>query len=288
MDPALLREREAFKKKTLALPVVEKRKRKEEDEPAKKKIKKEPSASTSKPKEVVPKDIYAYKSLAGSSTLNFSVLAKIVKHMKQRHLVGDSEPLGLEDILDETNQLDIGPRQRHWLETEALDNNPKIEVIRDATSTKYAFKPPYKIKGWKGLRQLLDKSDRDCKGGIPIEDIQESLMNADGALKKIAESVITITRPQDKKKILFYNDRSVLLSVDEEFHKLWRSVAVDGIDEEKIEEYLQKQGITSMQDLGGKKLNPAQKRKKPNSRKGKFFKKTNDHVADMLQDYSDK
>lgn len=39
-----------------------------------------------------------------------------------------------------------------------------------------------------------------------------------------------------------------------EFQKLWRSVAVDGLDDDKIEEYLQKQGITSMQDTGVKKV----------------------------------
>ena len=39
-----------------------------------------------------------------------------------------------------------------------------------------------------------------------------------------------------------------------ELQKLWRGVAVDGMDEGKIEEYLRKQGITSMQDAGLKKV----------------------------------
>lgn len=46
--------------------------------------------------------------MAGSSQYRFGVLAKIVKHMKTRHLDGDDHPLTIEDILDETNQLDIG------------------------------------------------------------------------------------------------------------------------------------------------------------------------------------
>lgn len=52
--------------------------------------------------------IFSYKSMAGSSQYRFGVLAKIVKHMKTRHLDGDDHPLTIEDILDETNQLDIG------------------------------------------------------------------------------------------------------------------------------------------------------------------------------------
>lgn len=46
--------------------------------------------------------------MAGSSQYRFGVLAKIVKHMRTRHLDGDDHPLTIEDILDETNQLDIG------------------------------------------------------------------------------------------------------------------------------------------------------------------------------------
>lgn len=39
-----------------------------------------------------------------------------------------------------------------------------------------------------------------------------------------------------------------------EFQKLWRSVPVDSIDEDKIDEYLKKQGISSMQETGPKKV----------------------------------
>lgn len=46
----------------------------------------------------------------------------------------------------------------------------------------------------------------------------------------------------DKKKVIFYNDRTANLPIDEEFQKLWRSVAVDAMDDAKIEEYLDKQG----------------------------------------------
>lgn len=39
-----------------------------------------------------------------------------------------------------------------------------------------------------------------------------------------------------------------------EFQKLWRSVPVDSMDEEKIEDYLKRQGISSMQETGPKKV----------------------------------
>lgn len=99
--------------------------------------------------------------------------------------------------------------------------------------------------------------------------------------------IIFITRPVDKKKVLFYNDRTASLPIDEEFQKLWRSVAVDAMDDAKIDEYLEKQGIRSMQDHGLKKP-LAPKRKRVGQRK-KVFKKPrdNEHLADVLETYED-
>lgn len=51
---------------------------------------------------------------------------------------------------------------------------------------------------------------------------------------------------------IFFGFTICLLIV--EFQKLWRSVPVDSIDEEKIDEYLKKQGISSMQETGPKKV----------------------------------
>ena len=46
--------------------------------------------------------------MSGSSQYKFGVLAKIVKHLKTLHQDGADHALSLEDILDETNQLDVG------------------------------------------------------------------------------------------------------------------------------------------------------------------------------------
>lgn len=48
--------------------------------------------------------------MAGSSSYRFGVLARIVRHMKQRHQQGDDHPLTLDEMLDETNQLDVGSK----------------------------------------------------------------------------------------------------------------------------------------------------------------------------------
>ena len=71
--------------------------------------------------------------------------------------------------------------------------------------------------------------------------------------KALGDQILFVNRP-DKKKILFFNDKSCQFSVDEEFQKLWRSVTMDSMDEEKIEEHLKRPGISSMQDSGPKKV----------------------------------
>jgi transcription initiation factor TFIIE subunit beta len=174
--------------------------------------------------------------------------------------------------------------QFQWLQTEALQNNPKIEATPDH---RYCFKAVYKLKDGKSLLRLLKAQDLKGLGGVLLDDVQESLPQCDKILKNRASEIIFITRPNDKKKVLFYNDRTCNFIVDEDFQKLWRSVTVDAMDDNKIDEYLEKQGIRSMQDQGPKKpLVP--KRKKPQNKK-KMFKKPrdNEHLADVLEVYED-
>lgn len=127
-----------------------------------------------------------------------------------------------------------------WLQTEALLDNPKIEATSD---NKFLFKPPHKLKDKKSLLKLLKHYDLKSLGGIMMDDVQESLPHFEKALKSLMnQNEIVIVQRTDKKKILFYNSNITGDSVDEEFKKLWRSVAVDAMDDAKIEEYLEKQG----------------------------------------------
>jgi transcription initiation factor TFIIE subunit beta len=126
MDPALLKERAKFMNRALAQPTVEKRKSKSSHDSDKAKKAK---VSSSRPKE--PKSSSAafdYKTASGSSQMKFGILAKVVNFMKKRHQDNDTYPLSIDEILDETNQLDVGNKNKHWLITEALPKNPKILV----------------------------------------------------------------------------------------------------------------------------------------------------------------
>lgn len=280
MDPALLRERELFKKRALSTPTVEKRQAASDSGSHKKKKPKVDKESSSSSK--LSSESNGSFNIKTSSGYKFGCLAKIVNYMKTRHQNGDTHFLTLDEILDETKLLDIRMNQKQWLMNEALVSNPKIEV-RDGT---YGFKPKYNLKDKKALLRLLDKHDQLGLGGVLLEDVEEGLPNSAKAIKALGDQIIFVTRP-DKKKILFYNDKHCQFAVDEEFQKLWRSVPVDSIDEEKIEEYLKKQGISSMQETGPKKVLPIQKRKKQAGNRKRHFKTHNNHLAGLLEDYSD-
>lgn len=60
-----------------------------------------------------PKEPMNYKTMAGSSNKRFAILTKIVNFMKERHLQGEDHPLTIEEILDETSQLDIGSSNKN-------------------------------------------------------------------------------------------------------------------------------------------------------------------------------
>ncbi|XP_055966973.1 general transcription factor IIE subunit 2-like [Sorex fumeus] len=286
MDPSLQRERELFKKRALSTSGVENRSgtasSSSSSSPKKKKAKLDHGGSSgAKQNSDHSNRSLNLKALSGSSGYKFGLLAKIVNHMKTRHQRGDTHPLTLEEILDEIQHLDIGLTQRQWLMSEALVKNPKIEAING----KYAFKPKHSLKGKKGLLRLLQQHEQQGLGGILLEDIDEGLPKAQKALKAVGDQILVVNRP-DKKKIVFFNDKSCELSIDEEFQKLWRSVPVDSTDEENIAKYLRHRGLSSMQGSGPKKVAPVQRRAKPAVHKKQRWKMQNEHLAGVLKECS--
>ncbi|PAA63065.1 hypothetical protein BOX15_Mlig019484g3, partial [Macrostomum lignano] len=154
--------------------------------------------------------------------VRFNALSRIIRHMKSRHIEGQRHPLTLEEILEETKQEDLPQSVKIWLGQEALPQNPKLTMQQDGARRAYIFKPIYDFRsgrnGAKDLLKLLKQFD-ECygKGAVLKEDIEESLGNADEAIKILGHRVTVLTRTSDKKVSYFYNDPSLQLPVDEEF-----------------------------------------------------------------------
>lgn len=287
MDPALLRQRKEFMARALAQPTVEKRKYPTEKPPtadSSANLKKKPKR-LNRPTNSLSNN--SRPSSAASTGSKFGYLAQIVNFMKSRHQDDFQFPLTIDEIIDDC-KLDevVNAAQKNWLVEEALPNNPKLQVVDSPMEErKYAFKPKYQIRDKKALYKLLDRNEQRGLGGIMVEDVEESLPNAKKCIKTLLNNnkIVAITRP-DKKDVLFYNDRSCEFTVDEEFQKLWRSVNVESMEEAKIEEYLNSQGISSVQG-SSHATKPIKLRKR--AKRQKKFKAHNDHLSGVLEDYSE-
>lgn len=60
-------------------------------------------------------------------------------------------------------------------------------------------------------------------------------------MQAIAKDVLMVTRQVDKKQIIFYHDHSIQFEVHDDFKQLWRNTSVDGMQDDNIDEYLNKQ-----------------------------------------------
>lgn len=134
MDPALLRDRQAFMKKASTTLSVEKRKQpvsSHQDSPAPSSSKR-PAPSSSN---FDYKTAQLYPPGGGPNHRKFGTLSSIIRYMKNRHLEGDTHALSLEEIFDEANLSNVPPYIQAWLENEALPQNKKIETKMVSSSS---------------------------------------------------------------------------------------------------------------------------------------------------------
>jgi hypothetical protein len=87
-----------------------------------------------------------------------------------------------------------------------------------------------------------------------------------------------------KDHAYFFNDPETDYKIDSDFVSLWRLVAVDHIDENKISEYLQKHGISNVKDLAPHRPTGVPKRKAGKRRAN--TKVQNVHMGDILEEYN--
>lgn len=130
MDPALLRDRQAFLKKASSTLSVEKRKLPappHQDSPAPS-TSKRPAPSSSTNFDYKTAQLYAPGT--GPNQRKFGTLSSIIRYMKNRHLEGDTHALSLEEILEEANLSNVPPHIQAWLEGEVLPTNTKIQMIK--------------------------------------------------------------------------------------------------------------------------------------------------------------
>lgn len=219
----------------------------------------------------------SHRSVGGGSNANFLLLSKIVKHMKMRHQERETQPLKLDEILEEMKQTDLEARTKAWLQSFALKSNLKIECVKD---DRYIYKPEYNIRGRKSLEGLLDEHRRFGLGGICVDDVEESLAHYEKILELLKDKMTRI-QGADKKDIIFPKLVGLGYPIRENLQQIWRSTPVDGLDENRIRDYLHKKNLSSVKN---NKPVVVQQQKKKSSRKIKA-RSDNLHLNGVLDNY---
>lgn len=110
MDPELRKQKEAFKRRAMAVPVVEKKAQKPSSELPKSKPKKKKRSGKPKP---VP--VPSSKQATHLSSNPYRILKAVVDEMRQRYTSRHYDPLNLDQILQMVNLTDLKADTRQWV-----------------------------------------------------------------------------------------------------------------------------------------------------------------------------
>ncbi|CAF0977083.1 unnamed protein product [Rotaria sordida] len=227
-----------------------------------------------------------YHTSSTSSKSRFLTLANIVEKLQERFLSGQTDAITLDEIIEESS-LTIDPSDKHWLASEALLSNEKIDVKKVDDTNKFVYKPPLDLKAPKKIHllNLLKTRHERCEGAVTVDDVRDTIpkTRADNIIDSLIKSGDVVKVTSNKKDILFYTDRAYDLRVNPEFIESWRKISVEGLDDKKIWEFLDNQGHYGLTKNAPRQALPTKSRRggrRPDTMKHNL------HVAHQLEDYS--
>ncbi|UJR31472.1 hypothetical protein I4U23_018961 [Adineta vaga] len=284
---ALFKEREKFVKRQAeeAAFLASADKRQKVDKPS--------SQKTNRPKSSLPRaktssDFIAdfHTSNSGSKPRNL-ILTKIVQKLQERYLGGQTDSVTLDEIVEESG-VTVDSSDKHWLASEALLINPKIDVERVNDVNRFIYKPPLDLKAAKKipLLNLLKSRHEKCEGTITVDDVRDTIPSnkADFIIENLVRSKDVAKVTNNKREVLFYTDRAYDLQVNPEFIDSWRRISVEGLDDKMISEFLSNQGHRVLTKNAPRLPELTTKTKRGGRRVDTM--KHNQHVAHQLEDYT--
>ncbi|BHF62290.1 Transcription initiation factor IIE subunit beta [Sparganum proliferum] len=120
MDPALVKEREAFLRRARTMQYVETARVAQQSASSSLKSSSPSPSPAKRPAPNPAQRDYLTMDARPQNQGRFALLSKVVKYMKQRHLERDVHPLSVEEILEETMLQDSPLSDVKWLETEVF------------------------------------------------------------------------------------------------------------------------------------------------------------------------
>ncbi|CAF1115545.1 unnamed protein product [Rotaria sp. Silwood1] len=228
-----------------------------------------------------------YDSSSTSSKSPFLMLKNIVEKLQERFSTGQNDPLTLDEIIQECS-LTINSSDKHWLASQALLSNEKIDVKTIDGIHRFVYKPALDLKDPKksSILKLLKARHENCEGAITVEDVRDSIekLRADKIIESVIANGHVVKVKSNKREVLFYTDNDPSFRINPKFIDSWRKISVEHLTNEQISGFIDQKGHYSLTTNAPKQL----KLQKPLKRgcQGLATVKHNQHIADQLKDYS--
>lgn len=167
-----------------------------------------------------------------------------------------------------------------------LRNHDKVIYDPNANggTGSFSFRPVHDIRS--GDRLLRFLQSQPTAQGLVVRDLRDGWPDAEDAIDQLeSEGKLLVTRNKkdNHAKMVWPNDPSLLVRIDDEFQAIWHRIKLP--DPGELADELEKQKLLPANKRRGLKVKPKvieKKTKKPR----RVGKTTNKHMVGILRDYS--
>ena len=201
------------------------------------------------------------------------------------HLKTKGVPLSLEDLFNYLSLQYAGDDYKRTVKT-ILARHDKVIYDPKANGGQgsFSFRPVHNIKSVESLLGFLQK--QPTAQGLSVRELRDGWQGAEDTITTLeAENKLLVTRNRkdNHAKMVWPDDPSLSVDVDEEFQNMWHKIRVP--DATVVALDLEKEGLTPANKNRGVKAKPKMEEKKKRKAK-RGGKTTNTHMAGVLRDFS--
>ncbi|KAK4111292.1 transcription initiation factor IIE, beta subunit [Canariomyces notabilis] len=232
--------------------------------------------------------VFSQPALTGTGDSIVSQMAYAVSWLR-----GKDEPQGYQDVLGYLS-LTARPEQDQEFFVEQMRRHPQIQWIPDPElseqtwrSGTYLHRPT--IPNVKNKTQLLaylqKKTDASA---VSVKDLKDGWPDCETAINELeAEHKILVVRAKKdgSARNIWLDDASLFHAVDPQFRLMWARVEVPSV-ENIVHRLLTAQQKPASEDPRLKAMQAPKVDKKKKRTQRRTGKSTNDHMQDLLKDYS--
>ena len=201
------------------------------------------------------------------------------------YLKSKGTPQTLSDLL---SYLSLQWREDDYKRTigKILRSHDKVNFERGHNGAEglFSFRPIHNIRSSEQLLGHLQA--QKTAQGLNVRELRDGWPDAEDAINKLEDQcrlLVTRNKKDDHAKMVWPNDPSLAIRIDEEFKNIWNKIRLP--EAGALADELEREGLTPTNKARGIKVKnkPAEKKTKKPRKSGKT---TNTHMNGILRDYS--